>query len=557
MKKKISLLLVNTWKPAILILLLSLLIFLPDAVYFLRNGVYNYLLVGMVVVPLLLLVPTGLFFFNLRIYYTILAILSMATPIALLPVLLINSQPNSEMLGLVLDTNYHEVTELLGWRIWIIALVMLAFLLIFLALSKKLPAKINIKKGLAISGFALMVFLLLPFTRTTILGYYKQILKNTYKAYYPFRIGDAFSYLQREMKNEENYHRDVADFSFGAYLKNPDSANHIHILMIGETARYDHWGINGYERETSPYLSAEQNLITFSNVASGGTMTNISVPLIICRTDAENFDLHKKEKSILAAYKEVGFKSYWISNQSRYGLTGNIGMHYNDGDTAIFNGYGSNETNFAGNTDSALVPMVRDILQREKGNNVFLVVHTIGSHWRYLLRYPESFTKFKPVSDRNRLVSGYPPREVMINEYDNSILYTDYIIAQIINLLKETDAVASLSYVSDHGENLGDDERKLYFHSYKPTKATAHVPLFIWTSEELNKKYPEKVQRLRENKDRAISSAGNLFHTMLDISGIGFRMEDSTRSIASPAFKDNEQKIVGENRAVLSFREIR
>lgn len=547
----------EAWKPALLVLLLSLLIFLPDAVYFLKNGVYNYLFIGMLVVPLLLLTPTVLFSLNLRIYYYILAAVSMLTPIALLPVLLINSQPNSEMLGLMLDTNYHEVTELLGWRILLVVVIMLAFLIGFIKLSRKLPRRISLKSGLIISLISLGIFLTLPFLRTTILNYYTQILKNTYKAYYPFRIGDAISYLSRELKNVENYQKDVASFSFGAYNRNPDSTIRIQILMIGETARYDHWGINGYHRPTSPNLAAEQNLVTFSDAATGGTMTNISVPLIITRADGGNFELHKKEKSILAAYKEIGYRSYWISNQSKYGLTGNIGMHYNDGDTAVFNGWGSNETNFQGNTDSALVPMVKNILLNEKGKNLFLVIHTIGSHWRYLLRYPDSFSKFKPVSEKNRMVMGYPPRDVMINEYDNSILYTDYIISQMITMLKESNTEATLAYVSDHGENLGDDERKLYFHSYKPTRYTAKIPLFIWTSDQFNQRYPDKAQSLKANSTKPVSSAGNLFYTLLDLSGVGIKNYDSTKSVASPFFKNNEQKVVGENGKVLLFPDIK
>lgn len=557
MKNRILTILKQGCKPAIIVLLLSALIFLPDIVYFSKNGVYNYLLIGMAVVPMLLLIPTALFSANLRIYYVLLGIIVMFSPVALLPVLLINSQPNSEMIGLMLDTNYYEVKELLGWRIFLILLMMVAFFIVFIWLSSKLPRKIKFSLGFTISAIAMGLFLLLPFTRTTLLSYHKQIMKNTLKAYYPFRIGDAISYLSRELKNVENYNKNVADFKFEIINKDTASSRKIQILIIGEAARYDHWSVNGYHRQTSPNLDSNSNLVTFSNVATGGTMTNVSVPLIITRADASDFDLHKRERSILSAYKEAGWRSFWVSNQSKYGLTGNIGMHYNDGDTAIFNGWGANETNFQGSTDSALVPMVKEILAREKGKNIFMVVHTIGSHWRYLLRYPHEFTKFTPVSDRNRMVMGYPPREIMINEYDNSIFYTDYIIQQLINAVKAEGAISSLLYVADHGENLGDDERKLYFHSYNPSSYTAHVPLFIWTSDSYNQRFPNKIEQLRNNSNRPVSSAGNVFQTLLDLSALGFSKEDSTKSLASPYFKDNEQKVLGENGKVLLFRDIK
>ncbi|HUP13690.1 MAG TPA: phosphoethanolamine transferase, partial [Niastella sp.] len=239
------------------------------------------------------------------------------------------------------------------------------------------------------------------------------MLQNTFRAYYPFRIVNTVTYLSTELRNVENYNKAVANFSFGATETIVDTARKVHVLVIGETARYDHWSINGYERKTAPLLEKQPGLTTFSDVASGGTMTHLSIPLLITRADATNYDLHKRERSILAAYKECGYKTFWISNQSKYGLAGNIGMHFNDGDTSIFNGWGSNENNYTGSYDSVLLPIIQHVLDANAKKNVFMIVHTIGSHWRYLLRYPPSFTVFKPVTDRNRSLIGFPPRELM------------------------------------------------------------------------------------------------------------------------------------------------
>jgi glucan phosphoethanolaminetransferase (alkaline phosphatase superfamily) len=506
----------------------------------------------------LLLVPVALFFYNLRIYYYILALIAAFTPLALLPVLLINSVPNVEMLGLVLETNYNEVTELLGW--WLLLLLLLFVVLFFAGfvwLSKKLPKRLPLKTALLISALSLGAFLCVPFLRTTILKYYPIVIKRTFRAYYPFRISKAFTFLSKELKNTENYNKAVANFSFGATKTTSDTARNIHVLIIGETARYDHWSINGYHRETSPYLKQQPNLISFSNVASGGPMTHLSIPLLITRADATNYDLHQRERSIFQAYKEVGYKTFWISNQSRYGLAGHIGMHYADADTAIFNGWGDNNSNFKGNYDSALVPMIQNVVQQHEREDLFLLVHTIGSHWRYLLRYPESFTKFKPVSDRNRSLIGHAPDSITINEYDNSILYTDYIINQLIELVKKTGADATVTYVSDHGENLNDDNRHLYFHSYTPTKYTVHVPFFVWLSDSYVQKYLEKQQTLHQHKDLPVSSASNTFFTLLDLAHIQTKNWDAKRSIAAPVFTGDPQHVLGENGKVLLFKNIK
>lgn len=559
MKTRLAAIAYRKWmRLAATVLLLSLFIYLPDLVFFLKNSVYNYAITGVIIVTILFLVPVALFFYNLKIYYYLLAFIAAFTPIALVPVLLINSVPNVEMLGLVLETNYHEVTELLGWwQLLFLLLLIVLFFIGFVKLSKKLPQRLHFKTAILISLFSLGAFLCIPFLRTTVLNYYPIVINRTFQAYYPFRISKAFTVLSRELKNTENYNKAVAHFSFGATHVGNDTARQIHVLVIGETARYDHWSINGYSRETSPNLKKQSNLITFSNVASGGPMTHLSIPLIITRADATNYDLHQRERSIFQAYKEVGYKTFWISNQSRYGLAGHIGMHYADADTTIFNGWGDNNSNFKGNYDSALLPIIQNVIAQNKERNLFLLVHTIGSHWRYLLRYPVSFTKFKPVSDRNRSLIGHAPDAITINEYDNSILYTDYIINQIIETVKSTGAEATVTYVSDHGENLNDDSRHLYFHSYMPTRYTIHVPFFMWLSDSYVQKYPDKYKTLQAHKDLPASSAGNTFFTLLDLAFIQIKNAGEKRSLASPLFSGDPQHVLGENGAVLLFKNIK
>ena len=541
----------------IIISIITVLIFLPDVVFFMKNKVFNYAISGFVIVQLLALMPVVLFYYNLKIYYYIVAALCCIIPLAILPVLLINSQVNAEMVGLMLDTNYKEATELLGWRIFLVAAMMVLCFLLVIWLSKRLPQKTKPKTALLISGAAILIYLAIPFLRSRDISRHPIILKNTFRTYYPFRMVNIASYMYSELQNTKNYQKNVKDFSFGAHRDSKDSTRHIQLLIIGEAARYDHWGINGYPRETSPNLSREKNLVTFSDVSTGGTMTILSVPQLITRADALNFDLHKKEKSILEAYKEAGYKTFWISNQSRFGLTGNIGMHYNDGDTAIFNGYGDNESNFKGNYDSALVDIVKNVIDANRGKDLFMIVHTIGSHYRYLLRYPESFTYFKPVSDRNRMALSYPPKDIIINEYDNSIRYADYIIGQLIETVKATGASSTITYVADHGENLGDDDRGLYFHSYSPTHYTAQVPLFVWGSDSFMARNQQKFEILQQHKNNKVSSSENVFYTLLDLANIGFKYSDSTKSLASPYFKDSKQLVLGENGKVLEFKDIK
>lgn len=533
------------------------LIYLPDAVYFLKNSVVNYLVIGFVIVSIFLFLPVVIFYRRLRIYYILLSIVAALTPISILPVLLINSQANTEMIGLMMGTNWQEVKELLGWKVFLLTAACILCFFLCKRILYTLPKQISFQQGAGISGTALFLVLLLPFSRSRDLYYYTQILNNTAKTYYPFRIGNAVSFVYNESQNEKRHKVAIENFSFGAKKDTAQKRPAIHLLLIGETARGDHFSLNGYTRPTNPLLAQQENLVSFPNAISGASMTHLAVPLIITRADATKYELHKQERSILHAFKEAGYYTVWLSNQSRHGLTSNIAMHYQDADTTIFHGWGSNETNFTGSTDAALLPTLQQVLKNNTGKDVFILMHMIGSHWRYLLRYPESFTKFKPVSDRNRSMVGYPPKDVVINEYDNSILYTDYIINEVINSVKAIGIPASITYVSDHGENLGDDERNLFFHAYKPTIPSIHIPMIFWYSQHLAEQYPNIPAALQRNKMYPVSSAQYIFETVCQLGGVHYPQLDSSKSLVSGSFTPQERFVIGENGAIISFKNIR
>lgn len=506
----------------------------------------------------LLFIPVVIFCRNLKIYYWILAIVVAFTPIMLFSVLYMNIQVNAEMVGLVLDTNTDELKELLGWKIILVIGGMIFFGWLFIKLSSKLPSKISWKTGLVISLFGLISFGVLPLLRKTKLENYYIMVRNTYRTFYPFRLGDAIDLIQSEMHNMEKYKEDTKNFTFGAVkVDSADTSRHIYILILGEASRFDHWNINGYKRSTSPEVEKLPNLVSFQNVASGGTMTIFSVPQLITRADAATYDRHKKEKSILAAFKEAGYFSCWISNQSHYGLTGNIGMHFNDGDTAMYCGHGENEGNFTGTYDNAVIPSIKGVINTHPDRDVFMVVHLIGSHWRYVLRYPPEFQKFSPTSDRNHTLMSRPPKNEIINEYDNSILYTDHVLSEIAGIIKSSGATGSFLFVSDHGENLNDNNDDLYFHSYQPNFVTAKVPLFVWADSAYAKKYPEKMENLKSNADKKVSSAQDVFYTMINLGNLSINGDDSTKNLSGKSYRPEKRVVLGENGKLYDFDKLK
>lgn len=542
--------------PICIISIVTCLVLLPDLVFFLRNHVYNYAISGFFIVGALLLIPVFLFYRNLKIYYWILIILVSLTPIMLMPVFYMNIQVNTEMVGLVMDTNKGEVIELLGWKLLFVVIAIFFSGWIVYKLTRLLPNKIPFKNGLLLSLSGILSFGLLPFIRSRKLEYYPIIARNTFRTYYPFRLADAISLLKKEMNNMENYKLNTANFKYGTFKNDSlDTQRKVHILVLGEAARYDHWQLNGYNRNTNPQLNTLKNIYTFHDVASGGSMTILSIPQLISRADASTYDRHKKEKSILAAFKEAGYYTAWISNQSKYGLTGNIGMHFNDGDTSIFCGHGENEGNFTGSFDENLLVKIDEVLKSKPEKDIFLIVHLIGSHWRYGLRYPEKFEQFKPVSDRNRSLITRPPLDQIINEYDNSILYTDYILKKITDFINQPKVKGTVLFVSDHGENLSEDG--MYFHSYKPTFYTAKVPLFVWANNGYASSHPDILKNLGFNLNQKISSSESVFYTMIDLGRLTLNDPDTVKSLTNKNFLQSRQIILGDNGKLYNFSDLK
>lgn len=180
----------------------------------------------------------------------------------------------------------------------------------------------------------------------------------------------------------------------------------------------------------------------------------------------------------------------------------------------------------------------------ELGDKKFIVLHTSGSHYDYSVRYPDDFDIIKP-SNKTVFSKSADKRfkDVLVNSYDNSILYTDTVVDSVITLVSSQNAYSSVTYISDHGENMFDDQRNLSQHAYPvPSKYIAHVPYFVWYSPLLEKTFPDKIANLKLHRNAKISSE-NIIHTITSMSGVRYSKQDSSKNVTSPYFKNNEQRI--------------
>lgn len=355
--------------------------------------------------------------------------------------------------------------------------------------------------------------------------------------------------LNAEVKNAEKI---TKNFHFGANKVENSVTNEVYVLVIGETARYKNFSVNGYYRNTSPHLNKKNNFVSFSDFISEANGTVISLPQILFRANSEDTERSMYEKSLIDAFKEAGFKTYWIANQSgSYSYIRRITKDTNESHIL------TTELGKSSNYDENLLPFLERILMKNT-EKALIVIHSSGSHFKYSDRYPPKFNVFQPnIGDvyKPSLISP-KNKELFINAYDNSILYTDYFLSNIIDKIDSLNCVSTIVYLSDHGENLYDTDDNVLFHARTIiTKYDYHVPLFVWYSDEYSNVYRDKVINLNENKNKPIS-ARYIFYSMLDMANITFPEQILQKSVFSNEIQadtiryvinPNNQKLIYEN----------
>lgn len=439
----------------------------------------------------------------------------------------------------VATTNPGEAGELLGGILPAVIFVIVVYLpttiIAGIACKKKVYTEKKFRKRMISTG----VILLFASFATSFLSKDKNTDSFTfYENVYPVDIVYNLGFAINKWNRTHDYPRVSKDFTFNAKKIVNADRREIYVLVVGETSRAENWSLYGYERKTNPLLEKETGLVHYSDAITQANATHKSVPIILSGASAENFDVIYHQKSIFQAFKEAGFKTAFLSNQSpNHSFTD---FYANEAD------YRENIRPFdpsasaaaINHLDEDLIPFMKNFIDSLPNNNLFIVLHTYGSHFNYKERYPERFSQFKP---DNVTEISQKERDKLVNAFDNTILYTDFFLHQIIQMLKQTEACTAMAYSSDHGEDIMDDSRNRFLHaSPDPTYYQLRIPILTWFSENYETNFPKKVEAARENQLMPVATNA-LFHTMLDMSGIETSYKDSTLSLLSLAFKIRER----------------
>lgn len=326
------------------------------------------------------------------------------------------------------------------------------------------------------------------------------------------------------------------DFHFDARKEKNADEREIYMLVVGEASRAGNWSLWGYGRETNPLLSKTAGLVAYKDAITQANATHKSVPMILSAAAADNFQTIYGQKSIVEAFKEAGFKTIFLSNQTPNRtftdyFAEEADIHINIRPTSSGGIYTVN------NYDEHLLPLCKKYIDSIP-SNLFFVLHTYGSHFNYKERYPKEFARFTPDTAADVEVKN---KNQLINAYDNSILYTDYFLSGLISLMDSTNSCTALYYTPDHGEDLLDDDRKRFLHaSPHPTYYQLHIPILMWFSNNYQTNFPQQYQNAAANHDQPIST-NTAFHTMLDVASIRTPYLNPERSLVNPEFKTSRR----------------
>ena len=256
------------------------------------------------------------------------------------------------------------------------------------------------------------------------------------------------------------------------------------VFVVGETARADHFGLIGYTRNTTPLLSKQSNLYSFKDAVSCGTSTAYSVPCMFSYANRENYDIDtaKYNENVLDTLSKQGVNVVWRdNNSSSKGVADRV--TFEDYKTADTNPNCDVECRDIGMLDGFDKLVKSGSSPKETPKDTLILLHQMGNHGpAYYQRYPKEFETYKPVCMTNELSKC--DTQSVINGYDNTILYTDYFLNNVIDTLKtyEQDYDVVMVYMSDHGESLGENNIYLHGLPYKFAPDTQkHVPAVIWS----------------------------------------------------------------------------
>ena len=415
------------------------------------------------------------------------------------------------MIQNILETNYQETLDLLTPRLFVYV-VLLAVLPALFVWRVSLDRAPNWRRGLVrrilliVGALLTAVVAALPMS-----NFYASFIREHKELRYYSNpttpVHSVYRHL-RGLKHARDPNQLLVAVGSDAERPAVDEDRELLVLVVGETARADRFGINGYARDTTPELG-KLDIVSFTNVHACGTSTAVSVPCMFSGLGRRNYDAEVagNRENLLDVLENAGVSVLWRdNNSSSKGVA----------DRVEFQDFRKPEVNPVCDVECRDEGMLHELDQwvdAQGSRDLLVVLHSMGSHGpAYYKRYPPAFKRFTPECETSQLDECTD--EQIGNTYDNTIAYTDHFLAQVIDWLKSKSEgfETAMLYFSDHGESLG--EYGVYLHGlpyqFAPETQT-HVPAILWLGPSLDGVDLAAVRAARD----APYTHDSLFHTVL------------------------------------------
>lgn len=492
-------------------LLLYLLIVFPDAFSFLQGNIF----------PLIILVilASGFFFcyimllpvvlmpsFLRKIYKSVLLLCGIVYfSLNIYSIIIYDRSVNAfspDIFAAVFATNTAETYEFVQMyfeygRLFFILSIITMLLILFYSLNR---VKWHIR---GVAKIVLFSFLIISIA-VSVIKFDRVSAMNIYRLFASSQIYDLRDYRQSP-----------------TIVKYGDSPENI-VMIIGESFSKYHSSLYGYEKKTNPLLgkmAADSVLYVYKNVESIALSTIPSIKSIMASYRNEYADSVAWYRclNIIDVMKHSGFKTFWASNQSKRGMGDNeIGRYAELCDVELFVG-----NKYAGlhrtNLDEELFPYIDSCLC-SSGRLNFIIVHLMGSHSAYNKRYPAEYERFT-VGEYENVYKGLPDdKKQLVAEYDNSVLYNDSVVYEIMNKFLDKEAV--VFYFSDHGEDVFRRNNTFIGHgNSESADIIKQIPFMVYTTKKFRERFPQMEERIKRAIDTPYRT-DSVMYTIMDVAGI-------------------------------------
>ncbi len=515
---------------------LFVVVYIPYIFFFLINSVsYETLLITLFSNFVLSLLIVSLAY-NLHFYKILSILFYFISILEIIHISITGAMINSYIINLLSDVTIVEIFEYLSVKIniFILLSLLVVSVMLYVALSLFISTtKISSKKYTFVLNISFVVLV--------IIGMY---IVSLYKpwAYQRLIYASEIGRLGNSLITAIRYNNVTI-------LSRPLDADII--VIIGESLNRNHMSLYGYNRQTTPFLDTlnlNGNLTVFDNVISNEVTTVESLQKDLTFSDSFNSKKNYETPTILQVFKSAGYYTSWLSNQEASGVwanwINNIVKH--SCDYYKFTTYRDSLTfDNKGNYDDTLLQDISTSLKQNEHKSQALFVHLYGSHHKYKNRYPHNFEKFNTINASDK--------EQIINEYDNSIVYNDYVLSQIIGMANARSKPTIIVYFSDHGEEVFDFRNFVGHDKSNISKSMVEIPFVVYVNDTFKSNNQQTISLLNTTKSTKyqlqflshfLSELLNVKHDFYNINkGLLYKRIDYPRYMGSIDYDTNSSLI--------------